>query len=97
MTELVEIEYASPLEDADPDDDNIDVHVRLSDGRIYSFLIATPKNIYRCMANEGIDYYFGTPPLFVSSLTRECVERAIRALLSEDNGRWLDLYGALQS
>jgi uncharacterized membrane protein YpjA len=70
--------------------------VRLDDGRVFSFLIATPNNIFWCMANEGIDYYFGTPPLFVRLLNRECVEKAITAVITEDNGRWLDVYGTLQ-
>jgi hypothetical protein len=38
---LLEIEYVSPLDDVDPENDNIDVHVRLDDGRVYSFLLAT--------------------------------------------------------
>ena|ERR1035441_604967 len=97
MPDLAEIQYVSPLEDADPENDNIDVHVHLSDGRVYSLLVATPNNIYRCMANEGIDHYFGTPPLFVKSLTDECIGRAVRALLSDDSGRWLGIYGALQA
>ena len=48
------------------------------------------------MANEGIDYYFGTPPLLVSLLNKEGVERAIEAILTEDNGRWFEVYGTLQ-
>jgi len=54
-------------------------------------------NIYRCMTNDGIDYFFGTPPLFVKSLTDECIKSAILALLSESSGRWLEVYGTLQT
>jgi hypothetical protein len=46
--------------------------------------------------NEGIDYYFGTPPLFVREITSDAIERAIQAVLLEDNGRWLSVYGVLQ-
>ena len=53
--ELLEIEYVSPLDEINPENDNIDVHVRLDDGRVYSFLIATPNNIYTCMSNDGND------------------------------------------
>ena len=58
-------------------------------------------NIILCImaglkANEGVDYYFGAPPLFVRLLNREYVEKAIAALLTENNGRWLEVYGTLQ-
>jgi hypothetical protein len=47
------------------------------------------------MDNEHTDYYFGVPPLLVRRLTREAVETAIRAIVSEPE--WLDLYGARQT
>ncbi len=94
--ELIEIQYLSPIDDVDPENDNIDVHIRLGDGRLYSLVIGTPTNVFQCMANEGIDYFFGTPLLFVRVLDQVHVEKAIRALLSEDGGRWLDVYGVLQ-
>ena len=90
------IKYLTPPEMVNPENDNVDVHVHLDDGRVYSFVVATPNNIFWCMANEGIDYYFGTPPLFVRLLNRQCVENAIHAILTEDNGRWLQVYGVLQ-
>jgi hypothetical protein len=48
------------------------------------------------MANEGTDYYFGTPPLFVRLLNRECIEKAIQAITTESEGKWLKIYGVLQ-
>ena len=35
--ELLEIEYVSPLDDVDPENDNIDVHVRLTTGECTAF------------------------------------------------------------
>jgi uncharacterized membrane protein YpjA len=93
----MQIKYISPLEDVNPENDNIDVHLVLDDGRVFSLLLATPNNIFWCMANEGVDYYFGTPPLFVRLLNHECIEKGVKALLTEDNGRWLNVYGVLQS
>ena len=90
------IEPVSPLDKEAPENGNIDVFVRLDDGRVYSLLVATPNNIYSCMDNEGIDYFFGVPPLFVKVLTRENIETAVRALVSEYGGRWLEVYGTLQ-
>lgn len=93
----VEIKFIGCAEEIDPENDSIDVHVRLDDGRLFSFDVATPNNIFFSMANEGVDYYFGVPTVFVRLLNHECVEKAIQAILTEDNGRWLDVYGTLQS
>jgi hypothetical protein len=94
--QLFEIEFVSPLEDEDPTNGNVDVHLRLPDGRAYSLLVATPNNIYSCMDNSREEYFFGVPPVFVRVLDREHIEAAIRALLSEDKGKWLGVYGVLQ-
>jgi hypothetical protein len=91
------IKYVSPLVDVDLENDNIDVHFELDDGRVFSLLVATPNNIFWCMANEGSDFYFGVPPLFVRVLTKECVEKAVNAPVTEDDGRWLCVYGTLQN
>jgi hypothetical protein len=91
-----EISYVSPLEDADPTNDNIDIHLRLRDGRVYSLLVATPNNIYSCMNNNREEYFFGVPPVFVRVLDHKHVEEAISALLTEYDGKWLQVYGTLQ-
>ncbi|HLJ86509.1 MAG TPA: hypothetical protein VKZ53_06780 [Candidatus Angelobacter sp.] len=93
---FMQIIYISPREEINVENDNIDVHVKLDDGRVFSLLVATPNNIYWCMDNIGVNYFFGTPPLFVRLLTEEQIETAIRALLTEDDGYWLSVYGALQ-
>ena len=89
------IEFLSLEAEIDPGNDNVDVLLHLDDGRAISFLVATPNNIYWCMENEGVDYFFGEPPLFVRKLTRENVERAFSALIKEP--RWLEAYGSLQT
>ena len=94
--QLLKINYPSPLEEVDPENDNIDVHVHFDNGSVYSFLIATPNNIYWCMDNEGIDYFFGTPPVFVRRLTHDCIYEALIAIATADGGKWISLYGALQ-
>jgi len=63
---IEKIDYPSPIEESDPENDNIDVHVYLDDGRIYSFVVATPSNIFWCMANEETDYFFGALRRFSS-------------------------------
>ena len=84
----------NPVND-NPVNDNVDVLVRLDDGRAYLFLVATPSSIYSSMENEGTNHHFGVPPLFVRELTRANIEGAITALLGEP--KWLELYGRLQA
>jgi hypothetical protein len=96
MPRAAEVRFLGRWDEVNPENDNIDVQVRLDDGRIFSFVVATPNNIFWCMANEGVDYYFGNPPLFVRLLNKECVEKAIEAILTENDGRWLEVYGTLQ-
>jgi hypothetical protein len=96
---ISKIEYISPLIESHPMNDNVDVLVHLDDGRVYSFLVATPNNIFWCMENEKLDYYFGVPPVFVVNLTPENIERALEALISESEeseDKWLSIYGTLQ-
>jgi len=94
---IVRIEYPSPLEEVYSLNDNIDVLVHLDDGSVYSFVVATPNNIFWCMDNENVDYFFGIPPVFVRDLKPDNIERALRALVNEDNGKWLEVYGSRQS
>lgn len=94
--QIVKIEYISPLEESHSMNDNIDVLVHLDDGRVYSFIVATPNNIFWCMENEKLDYYVGVPPVFVETLSPANIERALHALVSEYDGRWVDIYGTLQ-
>jgi hypothetical protein len=71
FTGRVPINYLSDLADCNPENDNLDVHVLLDDGREFTFTVATPNNIFCCMENEGTDYFFGDPMVFVKSLTNK--------------------------
>ncbi len=93
---IVQIQPISPLEDEDADNGNVDVHVHLDDGRVYSVLFATPKNIYWCMDNERTDYFFGVPPVLVRKLSTGNIRQALDAIIAEDSGKWLKVYGVLQ-
>ncbi|WP_109488096.1 hypothetical protein [Occallatibacter savannae] len=87
----MQIEFLSDVNEIDPDNDNIDVSVTLDDGHVYTFLLATPNNIYRCMENEGVGYFFGSPAIFVRRLTLSNVREAIEAVVKEP--KWLEIYG----
>ena len=90
----MQIEFVSPEEQINPENDNVDVRLRLDDGRVFGLLVATPNNIYWCMDNGSTDFYFGVPPLFVRRITRQSVETAIAALLKEP--QWLSTYATQQ-
>ncbi|HTS49408.1 MAG TPA: hypothetical protein VMH05_15760 [Bryobacteraceae bacterium] len=91
----MQIDFVSPEDQINPENDNVDILVRLDDGRVYSLLVATPNNIYWCMDNESNDYYFGVPPVFVRRLTRGAVEAAVALLIKHPE--WLNVYGSLQT
>ncbi len=63
---------------------------------IYSFVVATPNNIFWCMENEGIDYFTCfPPPVFVRRITPDNIERALHDLSSKHEEMWAN-YGVLQ-
>jgi len=87
------IQYPFDWTEVNPENDNVDVIVVLDDGRQFTFVVATPNNLFWCMDNEGIDYYFGAPMLFVKILTVDNVERALNAIVNKSDSRWLEIYG----
>jgi len=46
------------------------------------------------MENEGTDYFFGDPTVFVKNLTKENIEKAMERIVAEDGGKWLTVYGS---
>ena len=95
---LKSIEYLKAPESLNPENDNIDVWIELEDEKKYSLLLATPNNIFWCMENEGIDYFFSWPaPLFVKTLTADNVAEAVRALCAEAHEEQFNSYAVLQS
>jgi hypothetical protein len=88
----MEINFLSDVNEINPDNDNVDVNVTLGDGRAFTFVVATPNSIYGCMDNEGINYFFGSPPIFVRRLTLSNVKDAVEALIKEP--KWLEIYSS---
>jgi hypothetical protein len=89
------IAFLSPLEDVDDIfDDNLDVHVKLEDGRSYVVVVGTPKNLLTLMDNEKSDFLSpGDPIIIVRKMTQEVVEKAIEAY-AEDDAYCLKFYAA---
>lgn len=92
LPQLVEIKYLSEWSAVNTENDNVDIHVVLSDGRGFTVVVATPNNLYKCMDNEGADYFFSLPMVFVKQLTEPNVEAAVGALISDHDGHWIDIY-----
>lgn len=83
-TSLIEIE--------DIYDDNIDVIVRLEDGRYFVLVVATPDNLKSLMKNDNQPYLSpGLPFAFVEKLTEENIELLVQAILEDPD--YLRLYG----
>jgi hypothetical protein len=96
VMERFNIKYISSLEECNAENDSIDVHLYKEDGRVYSFTFATPNNIYLYMESESINYFFGSPIIFVNSLTQDNIEIALTELMKPENAIWLDIYGTIQ-
>src|SRR5690348_7850762 len=94
IMKIVAINYLSDLAECNPENDNLDVNIVLDDGREFTFTVATPVNILWCMDNEGTDYFFGEPCVFVKNLTRENIEKAMERIVADDGGKWLSTYGS---
>jgi len=89
------ITFLSPLEDIDDIFDyNMDVSVKLENGRTYVVVVGTPKNLSRLMDNEKSDFLSpGDPIVIVRKITKEVVEKAIQAY-AEDQAYYLKFYAA---
>ena len=88
-------DFLSPIEDiADIFDSNMDVSVKLENGRNYVLVVGTPKNLLRLMENEKSDFLSpGDPIVIVKKMTKEVIEQAIKAY-AEDDAYCLKFYSA---
>ena len=90
---IKKISYPTSLEEIlDIEDDNIDIFVELDDGMVYTMTVSTPKNYYKYMDKEKIDYISSMPPdIIVRKLTEENIRNALETYVKGD-GYWLKLY-----
>lgn len=89
------ITFLSDLKDVkDIFDDNMDVSVKLENGRDYVLVVGTPKNLLRLMENEKSDFLSpGDPIVIVKKMTKEVIKEAIKAY-AEDDAYCLKFYSA---
>ncbi|WPC43905.1 hypothetical protein [Clostridium sp. JS66] len=90
---IKKISYPTSLEKIpDIENDNIDIFVELDDGMVYTMTVTTPKNYYKYMDKEKIDYVPSMPPdIVVRKLTEENIRNALETYVKDD-GYWLKLY-----
>jgi len=73
-------------------DDNIDVFVDLENGRSYTVVVGTYKNILSLLKKEKNNFLPpGEPMIIGKKLTMEVIEEAIEAYAKDDDGYWLKL------
>lgn len=74
-------------------DDNIDVFVDLENGRSYTVVVGTYKNILSLLNKKNSNFLPpGEPMIIVKKLTMEVIEEAIQAYAKDDDGYWLKLH-----
>ena len=74
-------------------DDNIDVFVDLENGRSYTVVVGTYKNILSLLNKENSNFLPpGEPMIIVKKLTMEVIEEAIQAYTKDDDGYWLKFH-----
>lgn len=77
----------------DPLSDNIDVCVRLEDGRSYTFVVTTPTGLTELMKKDGLPYLKpGLPFLVVERITEDIIQQLILEYLDTDDV-YLKIYG----
>lgn len=76
--------FPTPLDLIDRENDNVDVCVELENGKHYTFVIATPRNLNTLMKKDRIPYLKpGAPFLIVEELTEKNIRSVIEAVMED--------------
>ena len=85
--------FPTSWDQVNPENDNIDVCLTFSDGRSYTFVVATPENLKNQMTRENKPYLSpGSPLLIAQRLTEAAVTQLIKELTQDD--KLLNRYGS---
>lgn len=85
------ISFITP-EPENPDCGAAEVRVDLEDGSSSVFHVVTPSHVGSAMNEAARDWSFGEPALFVKSLRREDLGRAVEKMAAHMSGFWLRYY-----
>lgn len=84
--------FPTPWDAVNPENDNIDVCLTFSDGRSFTFVVATTENLKFLMKQDGKPYLSpGAPMLIAKTLTPEAVTGLLQELVQDD--ALLERYG----
>ena len=79
------ITYPTDLKEVNKLNDNIDVCLRLEDGREYTFVVATPDNLKYLMKKDQVPFLRpGLPFLIVEEISEENIRQLVEELIKED-------------
>ena len=78
--------FPTSWDQVNAENDNIDVCLNFSDGRSYTFVVATPENLKELMAQEGKSFLTpGAPMLIAERLTQETVAELIAEIVNDEH------------
>lgn len=90
---VINIEIPYNFEEMAAKNSDVDVFVTMEDGFIYTLTFATPKHFESVMEDEKMDYYgIAQPKFIVNRLTREIIEKAVKAYAEYNDGYWVNLH-----
>jgi len=93
MAEIKEISPVLPWIYIDPENGNVGVDVELTDGRIYSFSVATAHSAETSMVRNHEPYFVSLPPpIIVKRLDRETLRSTFETLFATEDEPMLSRY-----
>lgn len=95
VAKIRSIELSPRAADLDAESGEVKINVGLEDGSASSFPAATFDRPSQWASQDGKDFHFGAPVLFVSRLDQEMLGKAVVAMAEEMSGFWLRYYKTL--
>jgi hypothetical protein len=93
MAEIKEISPVLPWMYIDPENGNVGVDVELTDGRAYSFSVATAASAMSSMVRNNEPYFVSLPPpIIVKRLDRETLWSTFEHLFATEDDSILQPY-----
>jgi len=85
MTEIKEICPVLPWSKIDPDNGSVGIDVEMTDGRTYSFSVATAQNAISSMDRNHEPFFVSLPPpIIVKRLDEETLRSTFEKLFAND-------------
>jgi hypothetical protein len=93
MAEIKTIQPLLPWSSINPENGSVGVDVELTDGRTYSFSVATPQNALSSMSRHHEPYFVSLPPpIIVQRLDPTTLRATFATLFATDDESMLRRY-----